>query len=147
MLVLENLLDDAKKMKDRYEQDYLSSHKQTLVLQAQLDAVRTGKSHGDGSVSPIEFQQGGKGLTTLSLVHSPEATIALRQRLNETVEELDQVKKSLTELEVSRTTLPRSPPALQADVHVPFLRSRRSSTLPSLRSSPSPSLTVRPLSP
>lgn len=33
-------------------------------------------------------------------VHRPEATIALRQRLNETVDELDQVKIKLAELEV-----------------------------------------------
>lgn len=48
VLVLENLLDDAKKMKERYESDYLGAHKQNLVLQAQLDGIRSGKTLGDG---------------------------------------------------------------------------------------------------
>ena len=57
VLVLENLLDDAKKMKERYEHDYLGAHKQTLVLQAQLDAIRSGKSLGDGSVGTMRVYQ------------------------------------------------------------------------------------------
>ncbi|KAL7414007.1 HOOK-domain-containing protein [Mrakia frigida] len=83
VLVLENLLDDAKKMKERYEQDYLGAHKANLGLQAQLEAIRSGKALGDG----------------------PEATIALRQRLNETVDELDQVKMKLAELEVKHSSI------------------------------------------
>lgn len=46
--MLENLLDDAKKMKERYEQDYLGAHKTNLGLQAQLEAIRSGKALGDG---------------------------------------------------------------------------------------------------
>lgn len=48
VLVLENLLDDAKRTKDRYEQDYLGAHKKNLVLQAELDQIRSGASLGDG---------------------------------------------------------------------------------------------------
>jgi len=35
----------------------------------------------------------------------PEAAIALRQRLNETIDELDNLKKDQTELEVQNQTL------------------------------------------
>lgn len=46
--VLETLLDDAKRSKARYEEDYLLTHREKLVLQAQLDEVRSGKALGDG---------------------------------------------------------------------------------------------------
>lgn len=49
ILVLENLLDDALRMKGRYEQDYLSEHQAKLKLQANLEAIQNGKSNlGDG---------------------------------------------------------------------------------------------------
>lgn len=47
-LVLENLLDDANRMKARYEADYLAAHRDKLVLQGALDEVRSGASYGDG---------------------------------------------------------------------------------------------------
>lgn len=47
MLVLENLLDDAKRMKERYEQDYLGEHKAVLGLKSQLEKIRSGKAEGD----------------------------------------------------------------------------------------------------
>ncbi|CED83495.1 Hook-related protein family [Phaffia rhodozyma] len=75
--VLENLLDDARKMKDRYEQDYLASHKANLTLQADLEGIRNGKSLGDG----------------------PEAASALRLKLNQVIGELDSTKEVLAELE------------------------------------------------
>ncbi|KAI0811036.1 HOOK-domain-containing protein [Irpex lacteus] len=78
VLVLENLLDDAVRMKARYEADYLAAHREKLVLQNDLEEIRSGKSMGDG----------------------PEAAIALRQRLNETVDQLDALRKEHTELEV-----------------------------------------------
>ncbi|EGN96139.1 hypothetical protein SERLA73DRAFT_185718 [Serpula lacrymans var. lacrymans S7.3] len=78
MLVLENLLDDANRMKSRYESDYLVSHREKLVLQRDLEEIRSGKSMGDGA----------------------EAAIALRQRLNETVDQLDTLRKEHAELEV-----------------------------------------------
>ncbi|KAJ7273363.1 HOOK protein-domain-containing protein [Mycena rebaudengoi] len=78
VLVLENLLEDATKMKARYESDYLAAHREKLVLQRDLEEIRSGKSMGDGA----------------------EAAIALRQRLNETVDELDSLRKEHAELEV-----------------------------------------------
>jgi protein HOOK3 len=78
VLVLENLLDDARRMKSRYEQDYLTSHREKLKLQSDLEEIRSGKALGDGT----------------------EAAIALRQRLNEMVEELDTLRREHAELEV-----------------------------------------------
>ncbi|EJF62459.1 HOOK-domain-containing protein [Dichomitus squalens LYAD-421 SS1] len=78
VLVLENLLDDANRMKARYEADYLAAHREKLMLQNNLEEIRSGKSLGDGA----------------------EAAIALRQRLNETVDELDKLKQEHAELAV-----------------------------------------------
>ena len=48
VLVLENLLDDANRMKARYESDYLIAHREKLVLQNDLEEIRNGKRMGDG---------------------------------------------------------------------------------------------------
>jgi protein HOOK3 len=52
ILVLENLLEDANKMKARYEQDYLTTHREKLVLMRDLEDIRSGAggrgSGGDG---------------------------------------------------------------------------------------------------
>jgi protein HOOK3 len=48
IIVLENLLDDANRMKKRYEQDYLACHRENLLLQNNLEEIRSGKSMGDG---------------------------------------------------------------------------------------------------
>jgi protein HOOK3 len=48
IIVLENLLEDANRMKARYEQDYLSIHRENLLLQNNLEEIRNGKSLGDG---------------------------------------------------------------------------------------------------
>lgn len=48
--MLENLLEDSKRMKYRYEQDYLEAHKSTLVLQSKLDDIADGKTFAEGSV-------------------------------------------------------------------------------------------------
>jgi len=94
VLVLENLLDDATRMKARYEADYLASHREKLVLQNELEEIRSGKALGDG----------------------PEAAIALRQRLNETVSELDNLKKTHTELELQNSTLSRELTVAKSDL-------------------------------
>lgn len=78
ILVLENLLEDANRMKTRYENDYLNVHREKLVLLRNLDDIRNGKSFGDGA----------------------EAAIALRQRLNETTEQFEILRKDHAELEV-----------------------------------------------
>lgn len=48
ILVLENLLDDANRMKARYEADYLQGHRERLVLQTKLEEIRSGRALGDG---------------------------------------------------------------------------------------------------
>ncbi|KAG2048744.1 HOOK-domain-containing protein [Suillus hirtellus] len=85
ILVLQNLLEDANRMKARYEADYMAAHREKLVLQRDLEEIRSGKALGDG----------------------PEAAIALRQRLNETVDQLDSLRKEHAELEVDFETQER----------------------------------------
>ncbi len=104
VLVLENLLDDANRMKARYEADYLASHREKLVLQNELEEIRSGKALGDGYVDAWYTSI---LLLTLLLPCRPEAAIALRQRLNETINELDNLKKDRTELEVQNNALSR----------------------------------------
>lgn len=48
VLVLENLLEDANRMKTRYENDYLVAHREKLVMQRDMEEIRSGKSMGDG---------------------------------------------------------------------------------------------------
>lgn len=48
VLVLENLLEDANRMKARYEGDYLAAHREKLVLQRDLEEIRSGRALGDG---------------------------------------------------------------------------------------------------
>ena len=55
ILVLENLLDDAKRMKERYEADYFAAHREKLVLQKDLEEIRSGKAFGDGFVFLFPF--------------------------------------------------------------------------------------------
>ncbi|KAK0553313.1 hypothetical protein OC846_002556 [Tilletia horrida] len=112
ILVLENLLDDSQRMKSRYEADYLKEHQAKLILQSELEAIRNGKSSlGDG----------------------PEAAFALRKRLNETVEELDMVRKELQELEVKHEQLSRELTIAKSDLtlvnkdQVDILRTLRAS--------------------
>ncbi|KAI0273860.1 HOOK-domain-containing protein [Gloeopeniophorella convolvens] len=94
VLVLENLLDDATRMKARYEADYLAAHREKLILQNDLEEIRSGKTLGDG----------------------PEAAIALRQRLNESVDELDKLKKEHTELEVQHQAMSKELTVVRSDL-------------------------------
>ncbi|TFY73576.1 hypothetical protein EWM64_g10436, partial [Hericium alpestre] len=96
VLVLENLLDDANRMKSRYEADYLAAHREKLLLQNDLEEIRSGKSLGNGT----------------------EAAIALRQRLNETVEELDGLRKQHTELEVRHEALTKDLTIAKSDLNL-----------------------------
>jgi len=48
ILVLENLLEDANRMKARYEADYLQGHREKLLLQTELEEIRSGRALGDG---------------------------------------------------------------------------------------------------
>ena len=55
VLVLENLLEDANRMKARYEADYLAAHREKLILQNDLEEIRSGKSMGDGCVISVHI--------------------------------------------------------------------------------------------
>lgn len=94
VLVLENLLDDANRMKARYEADYLATHREKLVLQSELEEIRSGKALGDG----------------------PEAAIALRQRLNETIDELDSLRKDHAQIEVQYSTAAKELTIMRSDL-------------------------------
>ncbi|KAH7889849.1 HOOK-domain-containing protein [Phlebopus sp. FC_14] len=96
ILVLENLLEDANRMKSQYEADYLTAHREKLVLQRDLEEIRSGKAFGDGA----------------------EAAIALRQRLNETVDQLDALQKEHAELEVSFETRKRELTIAKSDLNL-----------------------------
>ncbi|PCH38730.1 HOOK-domain-containing protein [Wolfiporia cocos MD-104 SS10] len=96
VMVLENLLEDANRMKSRYEADYLAAHRENLVLQHNLEEIRSGKSLGDGA----------------------EAAIALRQRLNETVDQLDALKKEHTELEVKFENMSKELTIAKSDLNL-----------------------------
>ncbi|KAL1730126.1 HOOK protein-domain-containing protein [Schizophyllum commune] len=96
VLVLENLLEDANRMKSRYEQDYLAAHREKLVLQRDLEEIRSGKSMGDGA----------------------EAAIALRQRLNEVVEQLEALRKEHAELEVKFDTQAKELTIAKSDLNL-----------------------------
>ncbi|KAH9483838.1 Protein Hook-like protein 1 [Psilocybe cubensis] len=94
MLVLENLLEDANRMKARYESDYLTAHREKLILQRDLEEIRSGKSLGDGA----------------------KAAIALRQRLNETVDQYEALRKEHAELEVKYETMERELTITKSDL-------------------------------
>ncbi|GAA5953049.1 hypothetical protein JCM8115_002421 [Rhodotorula mucilaginosa] len=94
-VVLQNLLEDANRLKDQVQEEYLAEHREKLVLRARLDEIMSGKSAlGDG----------------------PEATLALRQRLNETVSELDQLRTAHAALEVRCTELDRELTIAKSDL-------------------------------
>jgi len=87
LLVVENLLEDAQKMKARYETDYLREYQKSMVLEKKIENILGAKSDlGDG----------------------PEANYALRLRLNETVEELDKVKREFAEMTVEHEQTSRA---------------------------------------
>ncbi|GAA6040131.1 hypothetical protein JCM8097_002041 [Rhodosporidiobolus ruineniae] len=97
VVVLENLLDDAQRMKKRYEGDYLKEHREVLVLRAKLEEIMSGKSRlGDG----------------------PEAALALRQRLNETVDELEQIRREHAELDVKLSSQARELTVAKSDLNL-----------------------------
>ncbi|KAF8136153.1 HOOK-domain-containing protein [Boletus edulis] len=96
ILVLENLLEDANRTKSRYEADYLAAHREKLVLQRDLEEIRSGKALGDGA----------------------EAAIALRQRLNETVDQLDALRKEHADLEVQFDTQKRELTIAKSDLNL-----------------------------
>ncbi|KIM31999.1 hypothetical protein M408DRAFT_64288 [Serendipita vermifera MAFF 305830] len=94
VLVLESLLEDANRLKARYESEYLKEHREKLVLQSEMEEIRAGK--GDGG----------------------EAAIALRQRLNQLVDELDALKKKHTEMEVKYERMEKELTIAKSDLNL-----------------------------
>ncbi|GAA5846488.1 hypothetical protein JCM9279_006711 [Rhodotorula babjevae] len=95
LVVLENMLDDANRMKRRYEGDYLKEHRDKLILGARLEEIMSGRSKlGDG----------------------PEAALAMRQRLNEVVDELDAARRELAALEVKAAAQERELTVAKSDL-------------------------------
>lgn len=49
VVVLQNLLEDANRLKDQVQEEYLAEHREKLVLRARMDEIMSGKSAlGDG---------------------------------------------------------------------------------------------------
>ena len=70
-VVLQNLLEDANRLKDQVQEEYLAEHREKLVLRARLDEIMSGKSAlGDGLVcfgSLPSSRDRASGLTLFSL--------------------------------------------------------------------------------
>ena len=67
ILVLENLLEDANRMKARYEADHIAEHREKLLLQSAMEEIRSGKSMGDGYVTPFSTDDPFRLVTALRL--------------------------------------------------------------------------------
>ena len=80
VLVLENLLEDANRMKARYEADYLAAHREKLMLQNNLEEIRSGKSMGDGCVVLCFYFDVAPWLTTYSARKRPSHYVNVSMR-------------------------------------------------------------------
>ncbi|KAG0367622.1 HOOK-domain-containing protein [Gamsiella multidivaricata] len=92
--VLQHLLDDANRLKAKYEEDYLEEHQAKIVLQGELDRIRAGK--GDES----------------------EVAFALRSSLNTCEKELSETKKTLAEMEANLDQTKKELVVVQSDLHM-----------------------------
>ncbi|KAG0056144.1 hypothetical protein BGZ83_006239 [Gryganskiella cystojenkinii] len=92
--VLEHLLEDANRLKAKYEQDYLEEHQAKMVLQGELDRIRGGR--GDES----------------------EVAFALRTSLNACEKELGETRKTLAEMEIDLEQTKKELVIVQSDLHM-----------------------------
>ncbi|KAG0216647.1 hypothetical protein BGX33_012402 [Mortierella sp. NVP41] len=92
--VLQHLLDDANRSKAKFEQDYLEEHQAKIVIQGELDRIRSGK--GDES----------------------EVAFALRSTLNSCERELSETKKTLAEMETNLEQTKKELVIVQSDLHM-----------------------------
>nr|ODN98784.1 hypothetical protein L204_02748 [Cryptococcus depauperatus CBS 7855] len=92
IVALETLLEDANKSRDRYQGEYLKAHREGLRLQATLEQIRSGRG-GNNS----------------------QTTAALKQRLDEVIEERDNLLKENQELEEAKAGLERSLQIVKTD--------------------------------
>ncbi|OWT39056.1 hypothetical protein C362_03220 [Cryptococcus neoformans Bt1] len=93
LMTLETLLADANKSKDRYQADYLKAHKEGLRLSAALETIREGRD-GDNS----------------------QTSAALKQRLDEVLEERDALLKERQELEIAKGEAEKALAAAKVDL-------------------------------
>ncbi|OWZ40710.1 hypothetical protein C351_03418 [Cryptococcus neoformans c8] len=93
LMTLETLLADANKSKDRYQADYLKAHKEGLRLSAALETIREGRD-GDNS----------------------QNSAALKQRLDEVLEERDALLKERQELEIAKGEAEKALAAAKVDL-------------------------------
>ena len=89
--VLEHLLEDANRLKAKYEQEYLEEHQAKMVLQGELDRIRGGR--GDES----------------------EVAFTLRSSLNACQKELAETRKTLAEMEINLEQTKRELVVVQSD--------------------------------
>lgn len=94
-LMTESLLEDALRIKARYEGDYLAEHRRALVFERQMEDVMSRNGPGDGCVLP---------LWTLLTVLSAQALAAARIRLVEATEQLATLRQTHAALELSART-------------------------------------------
>ncbi|KAF9992293.1 hypothetical protein BGZ79_003277, partial [Entomortierella chlamydospora] len=92
--VLQHLLDDANRLKSKYEQDYLEEHQSKIVIQGELDRIRAGK--GDES----------------------EVAFALRSSLNTCEKDLSETRKALAEMEANLEQTKKELVIVQSDLHM-----------------------------
>ena len=85
-------------MKTRYQDDYLREHRAHLLLANQLEDIRAGRG-GDGCVVLLLPCR----VCRRSAAHRPEVAVALRIRLNETVESVDKLQSNVAVLETRAT--------------------------------------------
>ncbi|GJJ78666.1 hypothetical protein EMPS_11025 [Entomortierella parvispora] len=94
LTVLQHLLDDANRLKAKFEQEYLEEHQAKIVLQGELDRIRSGR--GDES----------------------EVAFSLRSSLNACEKELSDTRKSLAEMEINLEQAKRELVVVQSDLHM-----------------------------
>ncbi|GAA5881465.1 hypothetical protein JCM3774_005091 [Rhodotorula dairenensis] len=96
VVVLQNLLDDANRLKDKVHEEYLAEHREKLLLTARLD----------------EIVSGGSSLGK----DGPGVALAVRQRLSDTVAELDRLRSAHATLEDRCTELDRELTMAKSDL-------------------------------
>ncbi|WOO81281.1 Protein Hook 3 [Vanrija pseudolonga] len=90
---LETLLADSNKARERYQNDYLEATRQTLLAQAKLDHIMTGRAGND-----------------------QQTALALRQQLDEVLEDRNNLVKDKQAADVAHEELVRQLTAAKADL-------------------------------
>ncbi|KAL1411320.1 hypothetical protein Q8F55_002271 [Vanrija albida] len=90
---LETLLAEASKARERYQNDYLEANRQALMAQAKLDHIMTGRAGDD-----------------------QQTALALRQQLDEVLEDRSNLVKDKQAAEVAHEELVRQLTAAKADL-------------------------------